>query len=218
MTIPIVEIFLSIEGEGVRSGKLCTFIRTAGCNLRCSYCDTAYSFNVADAKQMTVEEICEQVKELGCKTITITGGEPLLQGEMNELVQKLLDQRCDINIETNGSIDINVIKRRLVDSLFFTIDWKSLSSGMSEKMLATNFKNALPRDVFKFVVGDKNDLIEMARIIKEHHITAKLYVSPVFGKIELSEIVDFLKLNKLYNVILQVQLHKIIWDPNERGV
>lgn len=218
MTIPIVEVFNSIEGEGVRSGKLCTFIRVAGCNLRCSYCDTTYSFNVEDAKQMTVEEIYEQVKELGCKTITITGGEPLLQGELNELVRKLLDCGCEINIETNGAIDINVVKRRLVDPLFFTIDWKCPSSGMNDRMLATNLKNALPRDVFKFVVGDKNDLIEMARIIKGHNIAAKIYVSPVFSKIELTEIVDFMKLNKLHNVILQVQLHKIIWDPSERGV
>ena len=218
MTIPIVEIFKSIEGEGVRSGKICTFIRVAGCNLRCSYCDTTYSFDVASASQMTVEEIIEKVEELGCKTITITGGEPLLQGEMNNLIRKLLDHNYHINVETNGAIDINVIKRRMIDDLMFTIDWKCPTSGMSDKMLATNLKNALPRDVFKFVVGDKNDLIEMARIIKGHNVAAKVYVSPVFGKIELSEIVDFMKINKLHDIVLQVQLHKIIWDPNERGV
>lgn len=219
MTIPIVEIFCSIEGEGVRSGLVCTFIRVAGCNLRCSYCDTTYSYDETKATQMTVDDIIEKVKFLDCPTVTITGGEPLINREVVDvLIRRLLDEGYYVNIETNGSVDINVVRRQLKDSLIFTIDWKSLSSKMSEKMLSVNFKNALYSDVFKFVVGDKNDLIEMARILKEYPTLARIYVSPVFGKIEPQEIVEFLKLNKLYNITLQLQLHKIIWPVDMRGV
>ena len=133
MTIPIVEIFYSIEGEGVRSGKVCTFIRVAGCNLRCSYCDTTYSYDETKATQMTVDEIIEKVEFLDCPTVTITGGEPLINREVVDvLIRKLLDEGYDVNIETNGSVDINVVRRQLKDSLIFTIDWKSLSSKMSE--------------------------------------------------------------------------------------
>lgn len=216
--IPIVEIFKSIEGEGIRSGRICTFVRVAGCNLRCSYCDTTYSFSVNDATQMTLQQIVEQVDNLDCKTVTITGGEPLLYNEVTELINCLLAKGYNINVETNGSIDISLIKRRPTDKLMFTIDWKSPSSKMDSKMKAINFQKALPRDVFKFVVGDKNDLIQMAYVLKQHKTLAHIYVSPVFGKIQLVDIVDFLKTNKLHNITLQVQLHKLIWDPNERGV
>lgn len=217
--IPIVEIFLSIEGEGIRSGRLCTFVRTAGCNLRCSYCDTAYSFDVSKAQQMTVEQVMQRVRELECKTITLTGGEPLLQGEViNRLIPQLLNEGYDINIETNGSIDVGVVQRNVTDKLMFTIDWKSPSSLMSNEMKAINLQKASPKDVIKFVVGSKDDLFDMERVLHNRNILAHIYVSPVFGKIELVDIVDFLKEHKLYNVILQVQLHKIIWNPSERGV
>lgn len=216
--LPIVEIFLSIEGEGIRSGRLCTFIRVAGCNLRCSYCDTRYSFDVNNAKQMTIEQIMEQVNELGCKTVTLTGGEPLLYKETGKLIEQLLKDGYKINVETNGSIDIDAIKRTPTDDLMFTIDWKSPSSKMEDKMQAINFKRATSRDVFKFVVGDTNDLIAMAYVLKGHPTRAHIYVSPVFGQIQLEDIVNFMKNNKFNGVTLQIQLHKLIWDPNKRGV
>ena len=219
MSIPIVEIFSSIEGEGWRSGYLCTFIRIAGCNLRCSYCDTTYSFDVAHAKRMTIEEICEQVEQLGCKFVTITGGEPLLQGELNQLVRSLLQQHCHINIETNGALDITNIERFAFEPLFFTVDWKSPSSGANQEMFVPNLYNIQSCDVLKFVVGSHDDLNEMLRVLTAHRIEARaIYVSPVFGQIQLVEIVDFLKQHKLQQVRLQIQLHKIVWDPNERGV
>ena len=191
--IPIVEIFKSIEGEGIRSGRICTFIRVAGCNLRCSYCDTTYSFNVADAKQMTVQQIIEAVEELDCKMITITGGEPLLYEEVIQLTYELLRKGYDINIETNGSIDISLIDRKPTDNLMFTVDWKAPSSGMEDKMKVINFSKTSMRDVIKFVVGCKNDLIQMAYVLKNHPTLAHIYVSPVFGQIQLIDIVDFLK-------------------------
>ena len=219
MTIPIVEIFNSIEGEGVRAGKLCTFIRTAGCNLRCSYCDTTYSHDVSSATQMTLKEIIDKVEELDCPLVTITGGEPLINPEVTvSLIPWLLEKGFDINIETNGSVDINKVTRHRHDKLMFTVDWKSPSSGMNNHMLTTNPTTMKPKDVLKFVVGSQEDLEEMLRVIQDKLIVAQIFVSPVFGQIELSDIVDFLKQHKLYNVRLQVQLHKIIWDPSERGV
>ncbi len=219
MTIPIIEIFNSLEGEGRRSGKLCTFIRTAGCNLRCSYCDTKYSFDIQNAPQLSVEEIFSRVQLLGCKMVTITGGEPLLHEEVcNELIPLLLEEGYDVNIETNGSIFINKVDRGLRSSLMFTIDWKCPSSGANDKMLESNLLLARPCDVIKFVVGSKEDLIEMERIYRNYETLAQFYVSPVFEQIPLQDIVQFLKDKKLYDITMQIQIHKIIWDKNMRGV
>ena len=121
MTIPIIEIFNSIEGEGVRAGKLCTFIRTAGCNLRCSFCDTTYSYN--GGTQMTIQQIIDEVKNFDCELITLTGGEPLLHVQVRQfLIPALLEEGFEVNIETNGSIDLSQIdryKRYKHDKLIF---------------------------------------------------------------------------------------------------
>ena len=217
MAIPVVEIFNSIEGEGIRSGRLCTFVRVAGCNLRCSYCDTAYSFDVKQATQMTVDQIYKQIEDLGCQLVTLTGGEPLLYEELyNDLLVRLLDDGYLVNIETNGAVDISKVNRR--PGLMFTVDYTCPSSGMEDKMLLSNLANVYANDVLKFVVGSKNDLIAMNKVLKDNKIRAYIYISPVFGQIELQEIVEFMKDNKLFKATLQVQLHKIIWDPQERGV
>lgn len=217
MTIPIIEIFNSIEGEGIRAGKLCTFIRVAGCNLRCSFCDTTYSYE--GGVQQTVEQILDQVKQLECPLITVTGGEPLLQKEVvNELIPQLLKLKYNVNIETNGSIDIETIDYRFDPNLMFTVDWKSPSSGMSDKMNSNNLKATHIKDVLKFVVGSQEDLEAMLSVINDNNIKAQIFVSPVFGKIQMSNIVKFMQDNKLNNVRLQCQLHKIIWNPEKRGV
>lgn len=220
MSIPIVEIFNSIEGEGARSGKLCTFVRTAGCNLRCSYCDTTYSYDIAQARQYEIKQLVEQVEKVAqCYTVTLTGGEPLIHKDVRDcFIPWLLERGYDINIETNGSVDLAQIKRPKHSKLMFTMDWKSPSSGMNDKMLEENLRILQPRDVLKFVVGSEEDLNEMLRVVESYAIVAQIYVSPVFGKIEMADIVEFMKANKLDNVRLQVQLHKIIWDPNKRGV
>lgn len=217
MSIPIVEIFNSIEGEGVRAGKLCTFIRTVGCNLRCSFCDTTYSYE--GGTPLELKQILDKVERLGCKTITLTGGEPLFHKEVCHcLIPWLMERGYDVNVETNGSININNVVRHRHDKLMFTVDWKSPSSGMNGKMLEENLSIMTEKDVLKFVVGSDEDLQEMLRVINRYDIRAQVYVSPVFGNIEMSHIVDFMKGHQLYNVKLQCQLHKIIWNPNERGV
>ena len=215
--IPIIEVFNSIEGEGSRSGKVCTFIRTAGCNCRCKRCDTTYSYE--GGTMMSVDEIMKKVEELGCKTITLTGGEPLLHKEVyTHLLTRLLEQQYDVNIETNGSIDLSVCDRKKHQKLMFTMDWKVVSTGMDDKMLYSNLSLLEERDVLKFVVEDELDLNQMRTIVTENVLKCQVFVSPIFGEIEMSQIIDYLKDNKLHDVRLQCQLHKIAYPPEMRGV
>ena len=223
----IVEIFDSIEGEGLRTGKLVTFIRTAGCNLRCSYCDTQYSFNPNEYPDMSIDEIVDKVKSIGNKLITVTGGEPLIQKDMRQLLSRLTLDGYKVNIETNGSVDIRPFQ--LVgkpdeycisqDNIMFTLDWKSISSNMSDKMLDSNLFACRDRDVIKFVVGTKEDLDQMLEVITNNKFRCEnIYISPVWGQIEMVDIVEFMKINNLQNCTIQIQLHKLIWPVDMRGV
>ena len=220
------EIFSSIEGEGIRSGKLVTFIRLGGCNLRCSYCDTTYSYDLNDCCEMDVSQIVATAHEAGNDLITITGGEPLIHKDVKALINVLLDEGFKVNIETNGSVPIRTFHRSFKnndvipeDQLMFTLDWKSPSSGMNDKMLVDNLYALLENDVLKFVVGTQEDLQEMHRVLKTYEFDCRnIFISPVFGQIDMKDIVDFMKLNDLQDCRLQVQLHKIIWPVDMRGV
>ena len=211
------EIFGSIDGEGLRTGELATFIRLTGCNLRCRYCDTTYSFK--EGKLMTIEEILKQVKEIGYKNITLTGGEPLIQEESKELINQLIEKGYNVNIETNGAMDIS----NLIDkSCLITLDYKTISSGMNKFMRLDNLNKLRENDVLKFVCN-KEDFEDIKNVLKKHNIKSYIYLSPIFNEIEPYELVDFLKeLHKEgYNtdkIRVQIQLHKVIWNPNERGV
>lgn len=215
----VVEIFGSIEGEGKRAGHPCTFIRLSGCNLRCSYCDTPYSYGCETDKEMTYQEVIAEVKKIGIPMVTVTGGEPLIHEDIELLLEGLCKAGFQVNVETNGSIDIRgKINRLKYPQAFFTIDYKSPSSKMNKHMFLENIKMARHADVLKFVVGSKEDLEKALEVINEYKPMAQIYFSPVWGKIYLGDIVDFMKDNKLYNCKIQVQLHKIIWDPDMRGV
>jgi 7-carboxy-7-deazaguanine synthase len=220
--INVLEIFSSIDGEGIRTGKLVTFLRVYGCNLRCSFCDTTYSYAAPEDNFMSVEEIVSQIGQLGNKRITLTGGEPLIHSGIVPLIEALTDLGYELNIETNGSVDINTIldnKRLALDKIILTIDWKSISSGMNKNMLVSNLVNARPKDVIKFVVGNAEDINYMIDVLRETKPTCKnIYISPVFGEIEMAEIVDAMKAFNLQDCTLQMQLHKIVWPPAMRGV
>lgn len=209
----LIEIFKSIEGEGIRAGMPVTFIRLAGCNLRCSYCDTKYSYNeeANNAEIITPYMIIERVKSMGCPNVTITGGEPLIHPSIETLIDELLNNGFWVNVETNGTQPLYRLDN---DKLFYTVDYKCPSSNMTDKMNMEAIESA---EVLKFVVGDENDLQSTLGIIprsKAKHI----FYSPVFNKIKLETIVDFLLKHKLYQCRLQVQLHKLVWDPDMRGV
>ena len=204
------EIFVSIEGEGKRAGELATFIRLTGCNLRCSYCDTAYAFE--EGTEMSVPDILKQVPE-GIPNVTLTGGEPLCQ-EPHELLGALRHHM--VNIETNGSVDLAPYRK--YSNVFFTVDYKCPTSGMESRMLEQNFLHLRPGDVLKFVVGSTGDLETAFDFCREYRPDCQIYISPVFGKIEPAEIVDFMKEKNTVHWRLQLQLHKFIWNPEQRGV
>lgn len=214
----VVEKFVSINGEGLRSGELAVFIRFANCNLRCSYCDTKYSFINPIYTEESIDEIVEYVKSTGVKNVTLTGGEPLIQNEIKELMIELSNIGNRIEIETNGSI--NIAPYLNIPNVTFTLDYKLKGSGMEKYMDLTNYNLLRKNDVIKFVVSDYDDLEKTKEIIKKYDLInkANCLISPVWERIEFEEIVNFLKDNKLNDVKMQLQIHKIIWDKDKRGV
>ncbi len=214
---PVAEIFDSIEGEGKRTGYMAVFVRFAGCNIRCTYCDTAYALKESDAEEfLTKEELLGRIRSYPWKRITFTGGEPLLQ-PLQEICDILGEEGYEINIETNGAVPL--LARR-PQNLFYTMDYKCTDSGMKSFMRLPNLKELTEDDVLKFVVSSKTDLEDMKEIIMKYFPQGgpKFYVSPVWGKIEPRELVEYVREEKLAEVCVQVQLHKIIWEPDRRGV
>lgn len=218
--IKVVEIFKSIDGEGSRAGLPCTFLRLQSCNLRCSYCDSRYACEGDDYTVMTDKEVVQQIEDFGIPAVTVTGGEPLLFDSAYNVIEALAAKGYWVNIETNGSIHLGKIKEicRRVGNVMITMDWKCKSSNMSDRMCKQNLSYLNENDVLKFVVGTDEDLQQMKDLLNTENIKAAVYVSPVFGEIDPKHIVQFLLDNKLYNVKIQLQLHKFIWDPNMRGV
>lgn len=217
----VVEKFVSINGEGTHAGQLAVFIRFKGCNLRCSYCDTMWANeNNAPFTIMTEEDIYNYIMSTGVKNVTLTGGEPLIQQDIVILLDKLAaDENIRVEIETNGSVDISpIVSIKKRPSL--TLDYKLGGSGMEQHMLTDNYNYIGKEDTVKFVVSSQDDLITAKNVIDTYCLTEKcsVYFSPVFGRIEPADIVDFMIQNKMNGVNMQLQLHKFIWDPNKRGV
>ncbi|KZL92192.1 putative 7-carboxy-7-deazaguanine synthase QueE [Clostridium magnum] len=221
MNFKVIEKFVSINGEGLSCGQLAVFIRFAGCNLNCSYCDTTWA-NEKDVSYelMSSEDIYEYIKSTEVKNITLTGGEPLLQEGILDLLKKLSkDKGLSVEIETNGSILLSNFSD-IDNPPSFTMDYKLPSSNMEDKMSLGNFKHLTKRDTIKFVAGSMEDLEKVKYLIDKFKLTetTNVYISPVFGKINMDKIVEFMKDNKMNGVNLQIQLHKVIWNPNKRGV
>ena len=217
----VVEKFISINGEGTKAGQLAVFIRFAGCNLNCIYCDTSWANEPnVEYEKMTEFEIYDYIKTTGVKNVTLTGGEPLLRDGIEKLLKILSsDKNIRVEIETNGSVPIEQY-RDISDNMTFTVDYKLSGSGMEQQMCLENFVKVAQTDTVKFVVSDMTDLSRATDIIKEYTLTerCRVYISPVFGMIEPHQIVDYMIENKLNDVNLQLQMHKIIWNPEKRGV
>ena len=217
----VVEIFESINGEGKKAGQLALFIRFQKCNLNCSYCDTKWAnSDTSPYTLMSLEELYNKVIESGIKNITITGGEPLLQENIGEFLKKLSKNlELNVEIETNGSVNLKRFSE-IENPPSFTMDYKLPSSNMEKYMDFDNFQYLTEKDTVKFVAGDINDLEKAREIVEKYSLVGKcsVYISPVFGKIELSSIVDFMKKYKMNGVNMQLQIHKIIWDPEAKGV
>lgn len=220
----VVEQFVSINGEGRRAGQLALFVRFAGCNLQCEYCDTKWA-NEPDVayKTYTTDQLVEVILDSGVHNVTLTGGEPLLQTGMKELLERLRQHRnIRIEIETNGSVDITPYSSLdAEDNVTFTLDYKTAVSGMEDRMCLANYANMRSIDTVKFVVGSRQDLEQARRIIEQYDLVARgcgIYLSPCFGKIEPADMVDYIVEHKMNGVNVQLQLHKFIWDPDKRGV
>ena len=217
----VVETFTSINGEGRKAGELAFFLRLAGCNLNCSYCDTKWA-NETGVKYTVMDEneIYRIIKDSGVKNVTITGGEPLFRKDMEILFEKLnADRELSVEIETNGSVDLSHFLA-VCNNISFTMDYKLPSSGMENRMCLSNFDILRETDTVKFVSGSIKDLEKAKEIIEKYDLTkkVKVYLSPVFGKIEPSDMVEFMKDNNMNDVRLQLQLHKFIWEPDKKGV
>jgi len=223
MEYNVIEKFLSIDGEGPTAGEIATFIRFGGCNLYCKWCDTAYSIDgKIKGEILSKEDIYRYIKDNGAKNVTLTGGEPLIQKDIEELIYFLAkDSELLIHIETNGSVPIYNFKRvENLDNVSFVLDYKLPSSEMENRMDMKNYEVVSKKDVCKFVIETKEDLIKAKEIVENFSLTEKclVYFSPITTSIEPSLIVEFMKKNKMNNIRLQIQLHKIIWSPETREV
>ena len=217
----VVEIFESINGESKRAGQLALFVRFKGCNLDCSYCDTKWA-NSSDTKYtlLSEDEIYNIALESKIKNITLTGGEPLLQDNIGVLLEKLLfDGNFNVEIETNGSVSLEEFRKNF-NTLSFTMDYKLPASNMEHQMNLDNFRYISYNDTVKFVTSNITDLESSREIMEKYHLIGRcaIYLSPVYGEINLQDMVEFMKKHKMNGVNLQLQLHKIIWDPNAKGV
>ena len=211
--LKINEIFYSIQGESTFAGERCLFVRLTGCNLRCTYCDTEYAFY--DGDEFSVHETVAKIKKYDCKLVEITGGEPLLQSEVHELMSKLCDDNFTVLLETSGSLSIKNVDERVV----IIMDIKTPSSKMESKNIFENINFLKPNDEVKFVIGSHEDYDWAKEIIEKYNLDKKVKIlfSSVFGAVEHRDLVEWILRDNL-NVRYQLQLHKYIWEPDKKGV
>ena len=212
-TLVINEIFYSIQGESSSAGRPCTFIRLAYCNIRCSYCDTAYAFD--DGTEMTVGDIMEKVNATCSRLVEITGGEPLFQENVHDLLKTLCDAGYEVLLETGGTLDIGKVDPRVKR----IVDFKCPSSGMMKKNEWKNIPLLGPSDEVKFVIGTREDYDWAKSVIAKHHIgdRSSVLMSVIYGALDPLELCQWILADKL-DVRFQLQMHKYIWNPETRGV
>jgi 7-carboxy-7-deazaguanine synthase len=209
----VCEIFSSIQGESSYAGLPCVFVRLTGCNLRCSYCDTEYAYD--EGIEISEDQIVDEVRRHGLHLVEITGGEPLLQQGVFQLMSRLLDLGFVLLIETNGTVDIKDVDERAV----IIMDVKTPGSGMSDKVKAENFGHLKKGDELKFVITSRADYDWAVSIIHEHGLAGKcaILLSPGFGIIEPSDLAQWI-VNDRLPVRFNLQLHKYIYPEARRGV
>lgn len=215
MALKVNEIFYSIQGESSYAGRPCVFVRLTGCNLRCTYCDTQYAYE--EGQQLEISEIIDRVTSYECLLVDVTGGEPLLQKETPVLIRRLLEQGLEVLMETNGSYDINKVDKRCVR----IVDIKCPSSGEQEENNLRNLTKLTGRDEIKCVIGGREDFEYAKRVlsltdVKPFSINS-VHFSPIFGKLDPKVLAGWILEDHL-NVRLHLQLHKVIWGPEQRGV
>ena len=213
MNLKINEIYYSIQGESSFTGLPCIFIRLTYCNLRCSYCDSEYTFY--EGNDMSINQILDKIRKYPCKLVEVTGGEPLVQKECIELLQKLVELNYNVLLETSGSLTIKNVPNQVIN----IIDFKCPTSNMEKKNLWDNINYLKNGDEVKFVIGDREDYDWAKRKIKKYRIEDKcsILMSPSYNQIQEKELVKWILEDNL-NVRFQIQLHKKIWPEEEKGV
>jgi 7-carboxy-7-deazaguanine synthase len=213
-TLTVNEIYESIQGESTWAGCPCVFVRLTFCNLRCSYCDTEYAFY--EGKKKTIAEVADAVLSIDCPLVEITGGEPLLQKNVLPLMTTLADAGRTVLLETSGALDIAPVDPRV----HRIMDLKTPGSGEVERNLWSNIEHLTQRDEVKFVIGSREDYEWSREQTQRYNLSKRcraVLFSPIFGRIDPREIVAWILADKL-NVRFQLQMHKFIWAPTERGV
>ena len=212
--LTINEIYFSVQGESTWAGLPCVFVRLTFCDLRCTYCDTEYAFY--DGKKRSLGEIVDDVLTFDCPLVEITGGEPLLQRNALPLMAMLADADRTVLLETSGAHDISAVDPRV----HRIMDLKTPGSGEVERNLFSNIDYLTSRDEVKFVIGSREDYEWSRTQLRDHRLAGRcraVLFSPIFGRIDPREIVEWILADKL-PVRFQLQMHKFIWTPTQRGV
>ena len=212
--LTINEIFHSIQGESTHAGRPCVFVRLTACDLRCSWCDTAYAFT--EGRKMALADVIRDVESRGTKLVEITGGEPLLQQEVYPLMDALLGRGYEVLLETGGHVPLT----RVPAGVKKIVDVKCPGSGESARNHWDNLGVVGGDDEVKFVIRDRADYDYARRAIDEHHLVGRVkavHFSPVHGVLEPRELAAWVLADRL-PVRVQLQVHKYIWTPETRGV
>jgi len=208
----LTEIFHSIQGESSHVGRPCVFVRLTGCNLRCRWCDSEYTFT--GGEKVTLDDVMARVRSYGCKLVEITGGEPLAQSEAFDLIARLCDEGFEVLIETSGSIDITPVDRRAK----IILDVKCPGSGEAAKNRWENLDELRPHDEIKFVIAGRADYDFAKRIVAEKNLDRwTVLFSPVWGELDMKTLAEWMLADRV-TARLQTQLHKHIWGAEARGV
>jgi len=208
----VCEIFKSIQGESTYAGRVCSFVRFTGCNLRCVYCDTRYAFS--EGVMQPLDMVINTLDELGCTLVELTGGEPLLQADLPQLCSALLARNYTVLVETNGSLPIDILPDRCIR----IVDVKCPGSGQGESFLVKNIGLLRKADEVKFVISDRYDFSWACEFVNRYAVCEKATVlfSPCMGRIDSADLAAWI-VDSNMPVRLGVQLHKMIWG-DKRGV
>ncbi len=213
MALKVNEIFYSIQGESTHAGRPCVFVRLTYCNLRCTYCDTEYAFY--RGSERSIDEILEEVGAYRCRLVEVTGGEPLIQRETTQLLERLLEEGYEVLLETSGAWPIEHVP----DRVRIIMDFKTPGSGMVASNRWQNLQHLDSDDEIKFVVCDRADYEWARGVIGEHDLTARhsVLLSPSHGELDPRLLSEWVLTDGL-PVRVQLQIHKFIWSPSARGV
>jgi 7-carboxy-7-deazaguanine synthase len=212
--LTVNEIFYSIQGESTRAGEPCVFVRLTGCDLRCSWCDTEYAFY--EGSKRSIDDVIAEVDRYGCDLVEVTGGEPLIQEDVYPLMTRLLEGGRTVMLETGGHRSI----ARVPKGVIRIVDVKCPGSGEEDKNCWDNLGALTKHDEVKFVIKDRRDYDYAVDVVRRYDLAARcraILFAPVHGEMDPKSLSEWMLADRA-PARLQLQLHKIVWPPNTRGV